>query len=104
MTTRRALSARAGLVLALAVTASLVATAVVFRVAVAGPADPPLPERLVAVLLAAAILFAALLALPRSRGVAWAGAAFAAALAALEVVAGVRAVQDIAQARPRPSF
>jgi signal transduction histidine kinase len=97
MTGRPALLARPGLVLALVVTASLVATAAVLRTAVAGPGEPPLPDRLLSVLLAAAIVLAALLALPRSSGIAWAGAAFAAALAALEVVAGVRAVQDLAQ-------
>lgn len=98
MTDGRALPPRTGIVLALAVAASLVATAAVFRVAVAGAEDPPLPERLVTVLLAAAILFVALLALPRSNGIAWTGAAFAAALAALEVVAGIRALQNLAGA------
>src|SRR5436190_7785794 len=97
MTDGRGLPPRTGLAVALAVTASLVATATVFRIAIAGPADPPLPDRLVTVLLATAILVVALLALPRSAGIAWAGAAFAASLAALEVVAGVRAIQDLAE-------
>jgi signal transduction histidine kinase len=104
MTDGRALPPRTGLVLALAVAASLVATAAVFRVAVAGAADPPLPERLLTVLFAAAILFVALLALPRSNGIAWTGAAFASALAALEVVTGIRGLQNLTEGSPSPEL
>ena len=62
---------RAGLVAAAAITALLLASAAVMRLSVE-TAGNPLPDRLVSVMVGAALLLVGLLALPRLPGLAWA--------------------------------
>lgn len=83
---------RAGLVAAAIVTALLLACAAVLRLSV-DPAGSPLSDRLVPVMIGAALLLAGLLALPRLPGLAWAFIALAAPIATLEIVAVVRSLE-----------
>jgi len=87
---------RAGLVAACAAAAIVIAEAAIFRIGVAGSDVPPLPDRLVSVLVAAALLLAALLAMPRSAAVAWAGVTAAAAIGTVEAVSVVRSLDAVA--------
>ena len=86
---------RAGLVAAAVVTALLLACAAVLRLSVE-TAGAPLPERLVLVMIGAALLLIGLLALPRLPGLAWALLALAAPIATLEIVGVVRSIETIA--------
>jgi signal transduction histidine kinase len=87
---------RARLVAACAAAAIVIAEASIFRLVVAGPDVPALPDRLVSVLVAAALLLGALLALPRSTAVAWAGVTAAAAIGTVEAVSAVRSLDGTA--------
>jgi signal transduction histidine kinase len=86
---------RPALIAAAVATTVLVAEAGVLPIAVADGAATSLPERLLGVLVAAALLLGALLALPRSPGVAWPTIAVAAELATLEVVTIVRSLEPV---------
>ena len=82
-----------GLIAACALTAIVVAEAGVLRFGWETPGDIPLPDRVLVVLTAAALLIVAVLAVPRARGLAWAMVTLAAGAAAVEVVAAVRGVE-----------
>jgi signal transduction histidine kinase len=86
---------RAGLVGAAVVTALLLACAAVLRLSVETSGDP-LPDRLVSVMVGAALLLVGLLALPPAPGLAWAIVALAAPIATLEIVAVVRSLEIVA--------
>ena len=85
---------RSGPVMACALAAIVVIGAAVLRIAT--PDQTPMADRLLVVLIAAALLLAALLALPRAQAVSWAAATVAAALGAIEVVAAVRVLEPTA--------
>ena len=85
---------RSGPVVACALAAIVVIGAAVLRIAT--PDQTPIADRLLVVLIAAALLLAALLALPRAQAVSWAAATVAAALGAIEVVAAIRALEPTA--------
>jgi signal transduction histidine kinase len=87
---------RAGLVAACALTAIVVAEAAAFRATGPTPDALPLPERLIAVLIATALLLVATLALPRIPALAWATTTLAAAIAVVEVMAAVRSLETVA--------
>ena len=86
---------RVGLVAAAAITALLLASAAVMRLSVE-TAGNPLPDRLVSVMVGAALLLVGLLALPRLPGLAWAFVALAAPIGTLEIVAVVRSLETVA--------
>jgi len=86
----------AGLVAACALTAIIVAEAAAFRAAGPTPDALPLPDRLIAVLIATALLLVAALAVPRARALAWATTTLAAAIAVVEVMAAVRSLETFA--------
>lgn len=90
---------RAGLVAACAAAAIVIVEAAILRLGVAGPGAPPLPDRLLPVLAATALLLAAFLALPRSAAFAWAAATAAAAIGTLEVITVVRSLDGVAAGR-----
>lgn len=94
LTARATSRDRAALVAAAVVAALLLACASVLRLAVG--VGGPLPDRMVPVLIGAALLLAGLLALPRLAGLAWAALALAALIGALEVVAVVRSLESLA--------
>jgi signal transduction histidine kinase len=85
----------AGLVAGASVTALLLAGAAVLRLSVE-TGGAPLPERLVSVMVGAALMLVGLLALPRLPGLAWALVALAAPIATLEIVAVVRSLETVA--------
>jgi len=85
---------RSGPVVACALAAIVVIGAAVLRIAT--PDQTPIADRLLVVLIAAALLLAALLALPRAQAVSWVAATVAAALGAIEVVAAVRVLEPTA--------
>ena len=87
---------RAGLVGACALTAILITEAAVVRILVREADAAPLPDRLLAVLIATALLLGALLALPRSAGVAWAAVMIASAISTIEVIAVIRTLESVA--------
>jgi len=89
-------TARASLVAACAAAAIVIAEAAILRVGIGGAGVPPLPDRLLSVLVASALLLAALLALPRSAAVAWAGVAAAAAIGTIEAVSAIRSLDGVA--------
>lgn len=92
---RGLLRGRAPLVAGAVVTAVIVGAAAILRLAVDYPVATPLPERLLGVLASTALLLGALLALPRSPGIAWALLALSAGFGALEVVGVVRALEPL---------
>jgi len=83
-----------GLVVAAGVAAVELMCATVLRLAIQMPAFP-LPDRLVATLIGAAMLLVGLLALPRLSGLAWASIALATSIGAIEVVSVVRSLEDL---------
>jgi signal transduction histidine kinase len=87
---------RPALVVAAVATTILVAAAGVLRIAVADGPATSLPDRLLGVLVAGALLLVSLLAVPRSAGLAWPTIAVAAELATLEVVTVVRSLEPTA--------
>ena len=96
---RNLLSGRAGFVVAAIVAAVLLAGAAVLRISVE-PVGNPLPDRLVPVMVAAALLLVALLVLRRLPGLAWALVALAAPLGTLEIVTVVRSLETVASGPP----
>ena len=92
---RRRFTGRAGLVAAAVVTALLLACAAVLRLSVETSGDP-LPDRLVLIMVGAALLLVGLLALPRAPGLAWAIVALVAPIATLEIVGVVRSLEIVA--------
>ena len=90
------MTGRARLVAACAMAAIVIAEAAILRIGVGGAGVPPLPDRLLAVLVASALLLASLLALPRSTAVAWAGAVASAAIGTIEAVSAIRSLDGVA--------
>ena len=93
------LSGGAGLVSAAIVASVLLAGGAVLRISV-DTAGAPMPDRLVPVMFGAALLLAALLALPRLPGLAWALVAVAAPLGTLEIVGVIRSLETVASGNP----